>query len=164
MTWAFSRDQYTALAVGAFAKSVKSTFVFDSQRFELTTHMLLRRHPDAGSAVYIWIASTRLPNTGVQFVEQALISARDTAPSSASAVKRPALFQYWYRIHAEEESAVAHERTAPLPLGDLGLLKESAMRLRSHLSLDYLKSLEYSLMSGTSISSAVPSCDAHMLP
>lgn len=70
--------------------------------------MLLRRHPDTGSAVFVWIACTHSPNTDVQFVEQAPITARDTKPTNAFAAKLPALFQYWHRIHAEE-SAVARK-------------------------------------------------------
>lgn len=137
-------QQYTHLAVGGFTKSHSSTFAFGGQRFKLTTDMLLRRHVNAGIAVYVWIGVTIAPNMGVVFVEQALITARDPKPSAASAVKRPALFQYWYRIHTEETD-VGH---GDLPLADLELLKESAMRLRSHLSMRYIQSLENSLISG----------------
>lgn len=146
--------KYAKLAVGGFAKSVSSTFAFDGERFKLSTHMLLRRHIEAGIAVYIWTASSFLPNSGMEFVEEALITTRDTKPLED---KRPALFQYWYRIYAQE-GALTQESS---PSIDLELLSESAMRLRGHMSMRYLQSLEFSLMSGTS--SGLPSCEGQNL-
>lgn len=112
--------------------------------------MLLRRRLVMGDVVYFWTASTSVPNTGIEFMEEGLIAARDGEPSS---IQRPALFQYWHRIHAEEYAA-AHERLATT---DLELLKESAMRLRNHLSMSYLQALENSLVSGNISAICYPS-------
>lgn len=108
--------------------------------------MITRRHVQGDGVLFTWVSMTPIPSKNVVFVEEGLIRVRDSsAPNSPPDHKRGALFQHWYRVHAEEDDATHPEPPVNLSM-ELEQLKECGLRWQTNVSTGYLQSLESMLV------------------